>query len=69
MNEKKKDEPRSKAPSKDEQEMKSDPQESMRGPVSSLVQKVKLGAEHNDEKEEEKHELKKNQTGGDFIHE
>jgi hypothetical protein len=46
-----------------------DPQEHMRGPVSSFMQKVKDGADHNDntEKEKQKHDHKKNATGGDFI--
>ncbi|HEY4110803.1 hypothetical protein [Puia sp.] len=46
-----------------------DPQEHMEGPVSSMMQKAKKGAEHNDntKKEAEKHEHKKNTTGGDFI--
>jgi hypothetical protein len=46
-----------------------DPQEHMKGPVSSMMQKVKEGADHNDntEKEKEKHDQKKNTTGGDFI--
>lgn len=46
-----------------------DPQEHMKGPVSSLMQKAKKGADENDntEKEKEKHEQKKNATGGDFI--
>ena len=46
-----------------------DPQESMRGPLSSLVQKIKEGAEENDEKEQKMHEQKENNTGGDFINE
>ena len=46
-----------------------DPQEHMRGPISSMVQKIKEGADHNDMKPEEieKHENKKNASGGDFI--
>jgi hypothetical protein len=46
-----------------------DPQEHMRGPVSSFMQKLKDGADHNDntEKERQKHDHKKNATGGDFI--
>ncbi len=44
-----------------------DPQEHMKGPVSSLMQKGRKGAEKNDEKEQEKHEQKKNASGGDFI--
>ena len=47
-----------------------DPQEHMKGPISSLMQKAKDGADKNDntEKEKEKHDHKKNATGGDFIH-
>jgi hypothetical protein len=46
-----------------------DPQEHMKGPISSMMQKAKKGAEKNDntEKEKEKHDHKKNATGGDFI--
>jgi hypothetical protein len=46
-----------------------DPQEHMKGPVSSFMQRVKDGADHNDntEKEKQKHDHKKNATGGDFI--
>jgi hypothetical protein len=46
-----------------------DPQEHMKGPVSSFMQKVKDGADHNDntEKEKQKHDHKKNAAGGDFI--
>jgi hypothetical protein len=46
-----------------------DPQEHMKGPISSMMQKAKKGAENNDntEKEKEKHNHKKNATGGDFI--
>jgi hypothetical protein len=46
-----------------------DPQEHMKGPVSSFMQKTKKLAEDNDNqpKEAEKHEGKKNATGGDFI--
>ena len=48
-----------------------DPQEHMKGPISSMMQSVKEGAKHNDETEKEKakHEHKKNSTGGDFIKE
>jgi hypothetical protein len=47
-----------------------DPQEHMKGPVSSLMQKAKDGAHKNDntEKEKKKHDDKKDATGGDFIH-
>ena len=47
----------------------SDPQEHMKGPVSSFMQKLKDGADHNDntDKERQKHDHKKNATGGDFI--
>ncbi len=44
-----------------------DPQEHMKGPISSLMQKTKDGAQKNDDKEKDKHEHKKNNTGGDFI--
>lgn len=46
-----------------------DPQEHMTGPISSLMQKTKKGAEKNDNqpKEAEKHDHKKDATGGDFI--
>ena len=46
-----------------------DPQEHMKGPISSFMQKVKDGADHNDntEKEKQKHDHKKHATGGDFI--
>jgi hypothetical protein len=48
-----------------------DPQEHMEGPISSILQKIKEGAEDNDNtaKEKVKHEKKKNKTGGDFIKE
>jgi hypothetical protein len=48
-----------------------DPQERMEGPISSIMQKIKDGADDNDntEKEKVKHEHKKNKTGGDFIKE
>lgn len=47
-----------------------DPQEHMKGPISSMMQNAKKGADHNDntEKEKAKHDHKKNATGGDFIH-
>ena len=64
---KSKEEEKSKIRSKEENMKATDPQESMRGPVSSLVQKIKEGAEENDEKEQDVHELKKNNSGGDFI--
>ena len=46
-----------------------DPQEYMKGPISSMMQKTKKGADKNDNsaKEAKKHEHKKNATGGDFI--
>jgi hypothetical protein len=46
-----------------------DPQEHMKGPISSLMQKAKDGADKNDntKKESVKHEDKKGATGGDFI--
>ncbi|HEX3934859.1 MAG TPA: hypothetical protein VHW43_09285 [Puia sp.] len=46
-----------------------DPQEHMKGPISSMIHKAQKGAEHNDDtpKEKEKHEQKKNASGGDFI--
>ena len=46
-----------------------DPQEHMKGPISSLMQKTREGADNNDRKPEEieKHEHKKNSSGGDFI--
>ena len=46
-----------------------DPQEHMKGPISSIMQKGKKAAEHNDNtpKEKEKHEQKRNASGGDFI--
>ena len=48
-----------------------DPQEHMEGPVSSMMQRAKKGAEKNDNKAKEaaKHEHKQNTTGGDFINE
>ena len=68
MNEKdaKKDDKREKAA---QDEAATDPQESMRGPVSSVIQKIKEAAEENDDKESAKHEYKKSHTGGDFINE
>jgi hypothetical protein len=58
----------SKQPDPDTKGM-ADPQEHMKGPVSSFMQKLKDGADHNDntEKEKQKHDHKKNATGGDFI--
>lgn len=44
-----------------------DPQEHMKGPLSSLMQKTKDKAEKNDDQEQDKHDHKKNSTGGDFI--
>jgi hypothetical protein len=46
-----------------------DPQEHMKGPISSLMQKAKDGADKNDntKKERDKHEDKKGASGGDFI--
>ena len=46
-----------------------DPQEHMKGPISSIMQKGKKAAEYNDNtpKEKEKHEQKRNASGGDFI--
>jgi len=46
-----------------------DPQEHMKGPISSLMQKAKDGADKNDntEKEKKKHDDKKDAAGGDFI--
>ncbi|HTR31696.1 MAG TPA: hypothetical protein VMH27_20630 [Puia sp.] len=46
-----------------------DPQEHMKGPISSLMQKTREGADNNDQqpKEAEKHEHKKRSSGGDFI--
>lgn len=52
-----------------ERESDTDPQEKMRGPVSSFIQKIKEAAEDNDDKEQAKHEQKKNASGGDFINE
>ncbi|RYG47535.1 MAG: hypothetical protein EOO01_14720 [Chitinophagaceae bacterium] len=38
---------------------KTDPQDNMKGPVSSIVQNIKEGAEHNEEKDKEDEEKKK----------
>ena len=48
-----------------------DPQEHMEGPISSLMQKTREGADKNDQKPDQvkKHEHKKTASGGDFINE
>ncbi|HET6256637.1 MAG TPA: hypothetical protein VFE32_21360 [Puia sp.] len=67
MNEKSKNPGGKKADPAEDSKKITDPQESMQGPVSSVIQKIKEGAEKNDEKEKEEHGHKKSHTGGDFI--
>ena len=61
---KKKDKVEEKSPLKPDPETlhKTDPQENMKGPISSLIQNIKEGGEDNDESKEEADKKKDENT-------